>query len=126
MLGYVSKERLQRAMEAIRQVKPGVADNVVVAKTADLLPSEPVAVAYLSPAETIGFVQRIASAFAPPEANLKLTLPEFPKTPPIGFAVTTAADEVQTVLVVPPEVLIAIDRYVGEIKAMPSGAAPAQ
>jgi hypothetical protein len=37
-----------------------------------------------------------------------------------------AAGEVQTVLVFPPEVLKAIGQYVGEIKAMRSGAAPAQ
>ena len=126
VIGYVSKERLQRAMEAIRQGKPGAAGEAGVAKTAALLPSGPVAVAYLSPAELIGFAQRMMAAVIPPEANVNSKLPEFPKTPPIGFAVTTAAGEVQTVLVVPPEVLQAIGHYVEEFKPTRSEAAPAQ
>ncbi len=126
VFGYASKERLQREIEAIRQGKPGVADNAGVAKTAALLPTGPAALAFLSPAETIGFVKRMLPAIVPPEANLKLNLPEFPKTPPIGFAVTTAADEVQTFLVVPPEVLQSIVPYIGQVKARQNGEAPAE
>jgi hypothetical protein len=47
-----------------------------------------------------------------------LKLPEFPQTPPIGFAITTGKDELQTCLVVPGEVLQAIRPYVGKVRAM--------
>jgi hypothetical protein len=124
VLGYVSKEHLQRAMGAIRQGNRSLASDAGVAKTAALLPSGATAAVYLNPAEMIGFVQRMVPALTPPEANVKLTLPEFPRTAPVGFAVTIAADEVQTCLVVPAEVLQAIGPYVGQIKAMQSSAAP--
>ena len=124
VLGYVSKKPLQRAMEAIRQGKPGLAGDAGVAKTAALLPSGARAVVYISPAETIKFIQRMAPAIAPPGAKWNLKLPEFPKTPPLGFAVTTAANEVQTCLVVPAEVLQAIGPYTGQIQAMRMSAAP--
>ncbi|MGO9113153.1 MAG: hypothetical protein ACLP9L_28295 [Thermoguttaceae bacterium] len=124
VLGYVSKKPVQRAMEAIRQGnKPSLAGDIGVAKTAALLPSGAMAAVYLNPTEMIRFVQQMATGITPPEAKVKLKLPEFPKTPPIGFAVTTAADEVQTCLVVPAEVLQAIGPYVGQIKAMQSDAA---
>jgi hypothetical protein len=45
------------------------------------------------------------------------TLPDFPKTPPIAFAVTTAPNEMRTHLAIPAEVLRALGPYVGQVMA---------
>lgn len=102
--GYVNKELLQRTIEAVKQGKPGLAGRSELKKTAALLPSDAVAVGYLSPSGMIDFlIKRIMSTTTPPGAVMPF--PEFPQTPAIGFAVTTAPNEVQTHLVVPGEVI---------------------
>ncbi len=103
VVGYVNKELLQRTIEAVKQGKPGLAGRSEVKKTAALLPSDAVAVGYLSPSGLIDFLKQVVPSFAPPGANL--TFPEFPQTPPIGFAVTTAPNEVQSRMVIPGEVI---------------------
>jgi hypothetical protein len=117
VLGYVDKKHVLQTIEAIKQGKLGLAGNAGLVKTAASLPSDAVLTGYLSPAGTIDFVKRIMSAILPPEAGFNPNIPEFPKAPPIGMAVTTAHDELQACLVVPPEVLQAIAQYVGKIRA---------
>jgi hypothetical protein len=117
------KQALQRAIEAIRQGKSGLAGDAEVAKIAALLPSGATADAYLSPTQAIAFFQRlvkgVVDAQIPHGARgdfqvpliYDLKFPAFPQTPPLGFAVTTAANELQTCLVVPAEVLQAVGPY---------------
>jgi hypothetical protein len=116
--GFGGKDSVERAIAAIKKGAPGLAGDAGVAKTAAELPAGAMAVAFLSPAGAIDFVGRIVPAFVPPQAKLELKLPEFPQTPPIGFAITTGKDELQTCLVVPGEVLQAIRPYVGKVRAM--------
>jgi tetratricopeptide (TPR) repeat protein len=52
-----------------------------------------------------------------PEMKLEQKIPEFPETPPLGFAVTTASNELQTCLVVPAEVLLAVPKYIEKINS---------
>jgi hypothetical protein len=116
-IGCVTKEHLQKMIEIIKQGKPGLESNADVAKTAALLPAGAPAVVYVSPAGILELVKRMAFAMAPPEAMVNVKIPEFPATPPIGFAVTTGADEVQTCLVIPAEVLQAIVPYIAKIRS---------
>jgi hypothetical protein len=120
LLGYVSKEPLQRAVEAIQKGEPGLAHDAAVAKTAALLPAGASTVAFLSPAGAIDFIQRIVPELMPPQAKIDWKLPAFGATPPIGFAATAAPEELRTCLVVPAEVLQAISQYVRKVRAMRS------
>ena len=106
VVGYVNQRLLKQTIEAVKQGKPGLAGLADVKQTAALLPSGPVAVGYVSPSGVIDFIKQIVPAFAPPVANL--TFPEFPQMPPIGFAVTTAPNEVQCKMVVPGKVIQSI------------------
>ncbi len=117
VFGYVDKSHVQETIESIRKGKPGLAGNAGVAKTAALLPSHAVMVADVSPAGVIAFVTRMAAAVVPPEVGLHLKLPEFPKTQPIGMAVTTGPNELQSCVVVPPEVMKGIAQYAAKIRA---------
>jgi hypothetical protein len=119
--GYLNKDLLQQTIETIKQGKPGLASNAEIAKTAALLPPDGLTVVYVSPQGAIEFVKQIMTALVPMAGNQN-ELPEFPLTPPLGFAVTTAPNEVQTSLVVPFEVLRAITPYVTQVQAARSGA----
>ena len=105
IVGYVNKERLQRTIAAIKEGKPDLTSDDAVAKSMALLPANAMATAYVSPRGAIDFAQRLAPLFRPAEAPPQMTLPEFPKTPPIAFAVTTATNELRTHLAIPVEVL---------------------
>ncbi len=123
------KDRLLAAIEAIQQGKPGLAADADVAKTAALLPPNPVAVGYLSPAGAIEFAKWFVPAVSPMGAGSDLKLPAFPKTPPIGMAITTGPNEVQSCLVIPAEVFQAVGPYAMQVQAMrmapPAGGKPA-
>jgi hypothetical protein len=120
VMGYVNQDSLKKTMQAVRQGKPGLANNAEVLKTAALLPSNVLAIVYLSPQGTNNFIKRMISVIAPPEVK-ELKLPEFPKTPPIGYAISAVPNELQTCLVVPAEVFRAVGQYIGKIKAMHNG-----
>ena len=124
VIGYVNRKNMQRSIDVLRKGQPGLAGDAGVVKAAALLPTRALAIGFVSPAGAIGFVQRMAAAALPPEAKVKVNLPPFPSTPPLGFALTTAANEVQTCLVVPAEVLQAAGAYVGKIRAERSAAKP--
>jgi hypothetical protein len=121
VMGYVNKDRLQQTLAAMKEGKPDLAADEDVAKSVALLPASAVARAYLSPRGAISFVQRTGAMLTPaagPAAPSKFsTLPDFPKTPPIAFAVTTAPNEVRTHLAIPAEVLRALGPYVGQVMA---------
>jgi hypothetical protein len=117
VFGY-SKQAVQEALEA--KGRPGLAGDADLAKTAALLPPGAACVGYLSPAGTIEFVKRMIPLVMPAGPGLP-TIPEFPKTPPIGLAITTVPGELQTHLVVPVEVFKAAGVYVGEAAAKARG-----
>jgi hypothetical protein len=117
VIGYVSKEPLQQAIRAIKQGAAGLAGDADVSKTAALLPANAPWIGLLSPRGTIEFAKQMIPAFAPPGAKAEIKIPEFAKTPPIGFAVTTAPGEIQGHMVVPAEVLKEIGQYAANVKS---------
>jgi hypothetical protein len=123
VIGYVNKDRVLKTVEAIKKGESGLAADASVAKTAELLPKDALSLVYLSPQGAVNFAKWIAAAVAPAELNVGPNIPEFPATPPIGFAVTSAPNELQTVLVFPADVLKAIGQYVGTIKGIRGGGA---
>jgi hypothetical protein len=117
VMGYVSKEHMQKAIDSIKQGKPDLAGNPTVSKTAGMLPRDAVLAAYISPQGATGFIRRMATVAIPPAIGAVPQIPEFPATPPIGFALTATADELQTCLVVPAEVLSAVPTYISTIRS---------
>jgi hypothetical protein len=109
--GYMSQERLRRAMAAIKQHKPGLAGDAGVAKVAALLPSGATCIAYASPKGILDFINRMMAAALPPGSGVKI--PEFGPTPPVALALTTGPDEVEAHVIVLPEVIKAIGRFIG-------------
>ena len=118
MMGYITKKPLEQAIASFNRNKPGLENDAEVQKTAALLSSDAPAVGYLSPQGTIEFFKRMLPAILPPGVPFPVNIPDFPQTPPVGLAVQTAPNELQTTLVVPAEVLKAIGQYVKHIRGM--------
>ncbi len=114
---YTRRAALRRCLRATKRPRAALVADEGVAATAALLPSGAPVVGYWSPKGTIDFVNQAISLFAPDEQS-KFALPDFPETPPVGLAATISADEVQTDVVIPGEVLKAIGAYVGEVQTM--------
>ncbi len=120
VVGYGSKDLLRQTIQAVRQGKPGLAGSANVAKTAALLPKAAPFILYQSPQGLVGLVRQVLPAAMPPGVALPITIPEFPATPPIGFAVTAGPAALRTDLAIPPEVLMAVRQYVQGIMAKAS------
>jgi hypothetical protein len=108
VFGY-GKQSVKEAIDAIKQGRPGLWQDADLAKTAALLPPGAPLVGYLSPKGTLEFVKRMVVMAVPPGAKSPeypklLAFLDFPATPPIGLAITTAPGELQTHMVVPVEV----------------------
>ena len=114
---YTSRRALKRCLKAAKRPQAALAADEGIAATAALLPSGAPLVGYWSPKGTVDFLNQAISLFAPVE-EVKFVLPDFPETHPVGMATTISADEVQTDLVIPGEVLKAIGAYVGEVRKM--------
>ncbi len=121
VLGYVKKNLLRKTIEAIKQDAPGLAAAAEVKGTAALLPSDPVAVGYLSPAGVVDFFMWFLPAVAPPGAEL--SFPDLPRTP-VGFAVTVGENEVQTHLAVPGEVTRSVAGQLQKLFGLPAQPPP--
>ncbi len=113
--GYVNKDFVRSTLQAIKQGSPGLGGDVDVSKTAALLPADAPCIGFWSPQGTVDFVKQIVPTFLP-GGNAQFQIPEFDKTPPIGFAVTSAPNEMEGQMVVPAEVFKAIGQYVGKVK----------
>ncbi|MHB8955585.1 MAG: hypothetical protein ACYC4U_21625 [Pirellulaceae bacterium] len=114
--GYVNKDIVRSTLQAIKQGSAGLGGDADVAQTASLLPAGAASVAFWSPYGTVEFINRMIPAFAPDTGRAEFKIPEFDKTPPIGFALTSAPNELQGHMVVPSEVLKAIGQYVSQVK----------
>jgi hypothetical protein len=118
VMGYVKKEPMERMIASLKQKAKGLAENADLAKTAALLPPDAPMVAYLSPQGAIELVKRMVAVILPAGMQDRVAIPDFPQSPPLGFAIKTAPNEVETTLAVPAEVLKAIGQYIQHIRGM--------
>jgi hypothetical protein len=116
--GFIDKGPLERMIASMKEKSAGMTGDADVSKTAALLPSDAQTVAYVSPQGTIQFVKRMMATLLPPGMAERMNIPDFPQSPPLGFAVKVAPNEVQTTLAAPVEVLKAIGQYVQHIRGM--------
>ena len=116
--GHVNQILLRKTMDAIQNGKPGLADNVEVSKAALLLPPDTIFIAFLNLQGMADCFKRIAIKITPLEEKVKNAFPECPKTPLIGFAIAKAPNELNTCLVVPVEVIKAVNQYVAKFRSL--------
>jgi hypothetical protein len=116
----------------IRENKPGLAADVMVQKTAALLPNGLAMVAYV---DIGGYIELIKStmtkamaaqpggaAGGPNPAMFLQMIPAFPSAPPLGYSVKTTPTTLEADIVVPMELMTATRDYVKQAMALFGGA----
>lgn len=99
---YVSKRRLVQAIRAAGDPEAALANNPGIRRTAKMLPAGAQWVGYWSPRGTLQFAKAAVAAITP---EAEADIPEFPATPPIGFAMKLTPQIAQADVVVPAAVL---------------------
>jgi hypothetical protein len=110
--GYVDKAYLEQTIKAVEQGEKGLSGQANVAKTTALLPPGTPVAGYWSVRGTFLLANNMIATFG----GGAFQLPEFPASPPVGFAVTAAPGEFQTHVIVPSEMLEAVGKYVATVK----------
>lgn len=123
VMGYSSTAPVIAAMRTIKQGQKGLAGDPQVAKTAAMLPSDALWVAYWSPQGTVALVTRAIGMFASMGGGAAAVpeVPKFPATPAIGAVVRKAPEELRLEAVAPAEVLKATAAYILKIKQAAGG-----
>jgi hypothetical protein len=111
VFSYMGEERLSQVIAAVKQGKPGLAEEAGIAKVVVLLPSGVTWSGFVSPKGVFDSLRGLMAFMLPPGTAPKI--PEFASTPPIAIGLTTAPDEVEAHVVVPAEVIEAIGQLVG-------------
>ncbi len=116
----VPQERMAAALDVLTQPKKSLAQDADLSATLAMLPEKSQWVMFLSPRGLMQLSSRLtAEAMKGMPGGAGFVLPAFPKSPPIGFAVKAASDEVRAEIAVPGPLVEAAGGYVQDMqKAM--------
>ena len=111
--GIGSLEQVEQAAKALESGKR-LDGNSQVATTAALLPKDAIAVGYLNPQGAVNWVSRIISQVMPLAPIGQF--PEFPETPPVGFAAQVSKQNIDIQMVVPKETIEGVKKYIEQMQ----------
>lgn len=127
VFSYFGDDILRKGLEAARNKGEGLAENEEAAKTLKLLPPGAPAVGLWSLEGTRTYIQRtleIVAGAAETEVPL-MTIPEFPKAPPVGFSIESAPAMLTLHVVILPDTVRAASKYVSQFQQQqPEATAP--
>jgi hypothetical protein len=107
------------ALDVLKQPRKSLAQDADVSVTAAMLPADSQWIAYMSPRGYVQLMQRaMTAAMQNMPAGAGFTLPPFPKSPPVGFAVKATPAELHAEIAVPSEVIKAGGEYVQDMQKM--------
>ncbi len=112
---YINSDNIARIKAACKNPQGSLANDAHIEQTAKLLPPSAQWVGYLSPKGLTDFVGGMVSAMVP--AGAKAAIPEFPKTPPIGFAAEQSTKGLDVTIVVPGDAIKALGTYIKNASA---------
>jgi hypothetical protein len=113
----VSQERMAAALDVLKQPRKSLAEDADVSITAAMLPPQSQWVAYVSPRGYVQLTQRMMTAMMKNSpVGERFSLPQFPKSPPVGFAIKATPTEVQAEIAVPPALIQAGGDYVKDMQ----------
>jgi hypothetical protein len=116
---------LKTIVESVKADKPGLADDVMVKKTASLLPGELMAVGYIDIGGYIEMVKKMVTQMMAAQGQaFPLPIPPFPDAPPIGYSFKARENLGQVDFVVPMELMEATRTYVDQVQALIGAFAP--
>jgi hypothetical protein len=116
----VSQERMAAALDIVKQPRKSLAEDADVNLAAAMLPADAQWVLYISPRGYMQMTQRLMSGMMKNvPGGEEFTLPQFPKSPPIGIAIKATPAELEAQIAVPAPLIEATAEYVKEMqKAM--------
>jgi hypothetical protein len=113
----VPQERMAAALDVLAQPKKSLAEDADLSATLAMLPEKSQWVMFLSPRGMMQLNTRITAAAMKGMPGAEgFTLPAFPKSPPIGFAVKAASDELRAEIAVPAPLVEAAGGYVQDMQ----------
>jgi len=102
VFAYIDKSLVERSVRLIAKgAGPKLGDDERLAATRRLLPPQAPVTAYVSVPGVLEFIRAMAAGVGQAPAPI----PDFPATPPLGFALTTAPRVVEVQMVIPAEVI---------------------
>ncbi|HLA83562.1 MAG TPA: hypothetical protein VJL29_02105, partial [Thermoguttaceae bacterium] len=113
---YIDKARAVKAVETFGQTGENLSSNETVGEVLKRLPADSQWVGLWSPRGTIAFAQQVMESLAPEGQGM--SLPEFPETPPVGFAAKVSPTDAQKELLIPADVIKQIAAYVKQVASM--------
>lgn len=124
-ISYVNSDNIARVQAACKNPQSSLAGNPDIAQTAKLLPHGAQWVVYLSPKGFMDFISTMILGMAAAGGGGPMpALPEFPKTPPIGFGAELTSTGFDLNVVVPGDTLKGIGTYIMQMKMGGAAARP--
>ena len=120
---YISQDRLVKALKSANRTEDQLSGDASVKKTLEMLPAGSQWVGLGSPRGTLQFAARMMSQVVP---NLPITIPEFPETSPIGFAMKLTPAGLETDLAIPTDVLQATAEVINKARGTQPAGVPGQ
>jgi hypothetical protein len=114
LMAYMSEAAIKKVIAAYRSSKANPVTDPLISETAALLPEGAQWVGFLSPAGMLEFVRKTMSTIVP--QGRQITIPDFPESPPLGFAVKLSSTALDTDFVIPHSVLKATGNYVQKVR----------
>jgi hypothetical protein len=118
LMRYRPADAFQEFRKPFKDRSAGLAQNEEIAKTIELLPEGSQWTVFISPRGSMATVNRFMAAVLPPGAR-DSRLPEFPRTPAVGFGVKISATGLDSRLVIPAAVLENVGRMWFSLAAGP-------
>ncbi len=114
VFAYLDKAGAVKAVKAATGASATLAADPTVAAMTKRLPADAQWIGFWSPRGTVQLAGRMIEGFAP--EGSAVSLPEFPKTPPIGFAMKVSPTGAHKELLIPVEALKELSAYVKQIQ----------
>lgn len=115
-----SESGLKLVYDAAKSDAPGLADDVMIKKTAALLPSDVMMAGYFDIGGYLELIKKVMNTMmaAQGQGAFPIPIPPFPSSPPIGYTFKAASNTASLDLVVPMELMENTRDYVMQMQAL--------
>jgi len=115
-----SESGLKLVYDSAKSDAPGLADDVMIKKTAALLPSDVMMAGYFDIGGYLELIKKVMNTMmaAQGQGAFPIPIPPFPSSPPVGYTFKAASNTASLDLVVPMELMENTRDYVMQMQAL--------
>jgi hypothetical protein len=114
-MGIAEKDEVASRIENVLKHDQGLAESSTTGTTLALLDPQAAWVGVVSPKGAVAWVTRLFSLFVAQFGQGSPTIPAFPDSPPVGFALSVDGKRISTEMALPVDLLKAVAAYVKKI-----------